>query len=305
MHPRNQHYSKTKSAYDFAKLTKANPELRPFVKVIHGKQTIEFANPDAIRELNRALLIAYYDLNFWQLPSSNLCPPVPGRADYIHHLADLLAQSNSGDIPTGKQYTGIDIGCGASLIYPIIGNKEYGWKFIGSDIDKKSIDWAKLLIKSNSKLDKNITVVHQTNKNGFFQNVLNHQHRYLFSMCNPPFYTSKQHAQTANSTKTHNLKIKPNQNFSGNQNELIFPGGEAEFVCKMMVESSQHQTQVLWFTSLVAHKTSLKKITKQAKLLPIKDYQIIDMHQGNKISRFFAWSYLTDQQRREWFTNSR
>jgi 23S rRNA (adenine1618-N6)-methyltransferase len=44
------------------------------------------------------LLISYYDIQKWDIPHY-LCPPIPGRADYIHYIADLLAESNNGIIP--------------------------------------------------------------------------------------------------------------------------------------------------------------------------------------------------------------
>ena len=31
-------------------------------------------------------------------PNENLCPPIPGRADYIHHIADLLSINNNKQI---------------------------------------------------------------------------------------------------------------------------------------------------------------------------------------------------------------
>jgi 23S rRNA (adenine1618-N6)-methyltransferase len=39
-----------------------------------------------------------------------LCPPIPGRADYIHLHSRLLAESNNGIIPKGHGIQGLDIG---------------------------------------------------------------------------------------------------------------------------------------------------------------------------------------------------
>ena len=41
--------------------------------------------------LNRAILMHHYGVKSWDIPAGYLCPPIPGRADYIHSVADLLA----------------------------------------------------------------------------------------------------------------------------------------------------------------------------------------------------------------------
>ena len=88
LHPRNRHSGR----YDFPKLIAACPELGEYVILNpYGKQSIDFANPDAVRVFNRALLRQFYGIQHWDIPAGYLCPPVPGRADYLHGLADLLA----------------------------------------------------------------------------------------------------------------------------------------------------------------------------------------------------------------------
>ena len=132
LHPRNRHSGR----YDFPKLIAACPELGEYVILNpYGKQSIDFANPDAVRVFNRALLRQFYGIQHWDIPAGYLCPPVPGRADYLHGLADLLAADNGGIIPRGAAVRVLDIGTGANCIYPLIGHREYGWYFTGSDID--------------------------------------------------------------------------------------------------------------------------------------------------------------------------
>ena len=149
LHPRNKHTGR----YDFEVLVAALPELEPFVRPnIRGEQSIDFANRDAVLTLNKALLKLQYGIEFWEIPDGNLCPPIPGRADYIHHMADWLTSSNFGRMPVGPKIKCLDIGVGASLIYPIIGVTEYGWSFIGSDIDAKSLDSCQQIIDRNESL---------------------------------------------------------------------------------------------------------------------------------------------------------
>ena len=67
----------------------------------------------------------------------------------MHHMSDLLSENNLDKIPRGDKVICLDVGIGASCIYPLIGVTEYGWRFIGSDIDPKSISSAKNIINSN------------------------------------------------------------------------------------------------------------------------------------------------------------
>jgi len=152
LHPRNL----DRFGYDFEELIKICPELKIFVSVNEhninssdseqAKQTIDFSNPEAVKSLNKALLITHYGIQDWDIPKNYLCPPIPGRADYIHYIADLLASSNNGIIPEGETVQGLDIGIGANCIYPIIGNSTYGWSFVGTDIDEKAIQNCKKII---------------------------------------------------------------------------------------------------------------------------------------------------------------
>ncbi len=123
LHPRNRHNGR----YDLATLCQVTPELTQFLTLTPGgEQSVDFANPQAVKALNKALLAHFYAVKNWDIPDGFLCPPVPGRADYIHHLADLLGET-SGTIPANASI--LDIGVGANCIYPLIGVHEYGWRF--------------------------------------------------------------------------------------------------------------------------------------------------------------------------------
>ena len=96
LHPRNKH----RDRYDFKQLIATYPEFSKYVKPnAFGDESIDFANPKAVKWLNKALLKLYYSIEYWDIPAGYLCPPIPGRADYIHHIADLLGSSNFGKIP--------------------------------------------------------------------------------------------------------------------------------------------------------------------------------------------------------------
>jgi len=307
MHSKNIH----KNGYDFDTLTKAYPPLSPFMRVsTKAKPSIDFANPDAVKCLNAALLAVYYNTLFWDIPKGFLCPAVPGRADYIHHLADLLATQNEGKVPTGKRTRGLDIGAGANLIYPILGSQTYGWKFVAVDVSDSAYKSAKTISETNAPLKKLVTVRKQTDAAAYFSGVINPDEYFDFTMCNPPFHASSEVAQQGNLRKLKGLQHHQNKrtnaasttsfqaisknpqlNFGGQHNELWCLGGELKFVSDMIKESINFKTQVGWFTCLVSKSSHLPALEKALQNLGCPCVKIIEMSQGNKISRFIAWTY--------------
>ena len=298
MHPRNRHLN----GYDFTLLCKDTPALSQFItQSPTGSETLDFSDAMAVKTLNQALLKSHYKIDFWDLPDNYLCPPVPGRVDYIHHLADLLASDNQGKIPTGKQVKVLDIGTGANLIYPLIGQHEYGWHFTGSDIDTLSVKIAKQIAQFNRL---KISVKQQDNSNKMFTGVITDKDVFHLTLCNPPFHANEQQAQTGSQRKWKNLNKTPKKelNLGGRENELWCEGGEREFISKMITESQEFSEQCIWFTSLVSKSETLPQLKKQLASLDVKDVKTIKMAQGQKISRFIAWSYF-DQADREAILN--
>ena len=158
MHPRN----KNADGYDFAALAATSAALAKHIKTTQaGTPSIDFANPAAVKMLNRAILMHHYGVKGWDIPAGYLCPPIPGRADYIHSVADLLATCNKKNIPSGPGVRVLDIGTGANLVYPLIGQAEYGWSFLGVDIDEAALANAQAILAKNPELDGEIELRHQ------------------------------------------------------------------------------------------------------------------------------------------------
>ena len=274
------------TGYDFQKLIRVNKDLETFVlKNDYGNLSIDFSNPQAVKELNRALLFENYNIKHWNFPDENLCPPIPGRVDYIHHLNDLLNASHiTGDISV------LDIGTGASCIYPLLGNAVYGWSFVGTDIDLDSLDSAQDIIDDN-ELDPQILLRQQFDENNILIGIIDKDDFFTVSMCNPPFYKSADEARGANRRKTRNLGTNAVRNFAGNNNELWYVGGEKAFLHNYLYQSSLFKEQCIWFTSLVSKKENVESLQKSSKKLGVKEFKIIPMHQGNKVTRIVAWTY--------------
>ena len=298
LHSRNQH----KDGYDFGRLVAQLPELEAFTTLNpDGQTTIDFQDAAAVRMLNRALLKAHYAIDFWDIPANYLCPPIPGRVDYIHYLADLLASDNNQEIPRGRAVKALDIGTGASLVYPLTGQSEYGWHFTGVDIDPAAIKSAEQICQFN-KLD--ITLRRQKIRENIFRGVIQPHDAFHITLCNPPFHASIAKANKGTQRKWRNLGKGHSKklNFGGQNAELWCPGGEIKFIASMVEQSIEFANQCLWFTSLVSKRDNLQPLSRILGKAKVADLKIVEMAQGQKTSRFVAWTFVNKSQRSV-FTN--
>jgi 23S rRNA (adenine1618-N6)-methyltransferase len=305
LHPRNRN----RERYDFKRLIESLPDLNPFVKPnIYGDDSIDFANPEAVRYLNKAIIKHHYDIGFWDIPENYLCPPIPGRADYIHHIADLLKRNNYGKVPTGSKIKCFDIGVGASCIYPIVGTVEYGWSFVGSDIAPQAIASSKRIVESNPGLIEKVECKLQTNPKDFFYGIIRKDEMIDLSICNPPFHASAEEAKAGSIRKLNNLKLnekpEPVLNFGGHPNELWCDGGEEKFVRNMIRQSMKFAKSCFWFSCLISKESNLKIVYRTLKEVGATEVETLPTGQGNKTSRIVAWTFLTLEEKNNW-RNSR
>lgn len=302
LHPRNPH----RTRYNFTLLADSCPELAPYIKRNQfGSQTIDFANPEAVKVLNRALLNHFYGVLFWDIPEGYLCPAIPGRADYIHYLADLLADSNDGHIPRGRGVRVLDVGTGANCVYPIVGSQEYGWQFTGTEANPVALNAAKAVVDANPSLKKRIKLRQQTDPKQIFAGIWHDADWFDITLCNPPFHDSESSMSSENKRKWRGLKMpKKNAadglNFGGHAPELWCEGGEVGFITRMIEESKDYQDRCFWFTSLVARKEHLGSIYRVLTSVGAVQVKTIEMAQGQKVSRFVAWSFLDPAQADYW-----
>ncbi len=303
LHPRNLH----RGRYDFKQLIACTPELAACVEQnAYGGESIDFANPAAVKALNRALLKQVYGIEGWDIPAQYLCPPIPGRADHLHYLADLLADSNGGVIPRGKSVRVLDIGVGANCVYPLIGHSVYGWQFVGTDIDQVALANAQHILDANKGLSDAIVLRLQASPSFIFTGVVQPDEVFDLTMCNPPFHASLAEARAGTQRKWKNLGIESNKkkipvlNFGGQGMELCCEGGEEAFVCRMIEQSVQHADRCLWFTTLISKSASLPGVYRAIKYAGALHNKTIEMAQGQKKSRIVAWTFLDKSQQSAW-----
>jgi 23S rRNA (adenine1618-N6)-methyltransferase len=278
LHPNNLH----QKSYDFDLLQTCHPALSEYTFVNeHQTKTIDFSNAEAVKALNKALLHQYYHIKNWDIPENYLCPPIPSRVDYIHHLADIMGPK--------KECKGLDVGVGANCIYPLLGSQVYGWHMVGADISEISVATATQNAKE-SKVPIDIRL--QTTPANIFEGIIQEGEYFDFTMCNPPFFGSEDEAQKTNFQKNKRLHVSKNtrRNFGGISNELWCNGGEALFVKRMIKQSVDFKDQVGFFTTLISKSENLPKLSKQLNKLKAF-HNIVDMQQGNKKSRILIWNF--------------
>lgn len=290
MHPNNIH----RDSYNFKTLISKHQPLSEFVFLNDfGTETIDFSKPDAVYHLNKALLKQHYQLTDWNIPAHYLCPPIPGRVDYLYYIRDLLPETAS------KTPKGLDIGTGANAIYCLLGAQAFNWKMVGTDIDINAVASAIENVNATEKLSEKIEIRHQNDNANIFKGIIQLGEYFDFTVCNPPFYASEEAATKESLRKLRNLsedkvafKTKKDilLNFGGQSHELWCNGGEALFIKRMIKQSVAYKKQVGFFTTLVSNASHLNKLYKQLDKLKA-DHQTIKMSIGNKISHLLVWNF--------------
>ncbi len=291
LHPRNRHQGR----YDIAALVEVSPELGRFVvRTPDAGSSIDFADPRAVKAFNKALLALQYGVERWDIPDGYLCPPIPGRADYVHHLADLLATSHDGVIPRGRDVRILDIGVGANVVYPLLGHHEYGWSFVGTDVDPGALASAARILAANPTTAAAVTLRQQPRPAAILDGILAPGERFAACLCNPPFHASAAQARAGSERKWRNLGReggrRPVLNFGGQARELWCAGGEAGFLARMIAESARNPGACGWFTTLVSRSDTLPALVDALRRASAS-HRVLEMGQGNKRSRILAWTF--------------
>merc|ERR1740130_1031884 len=254
VHPRNKYFE---NQPDFAALSLRYKSFATHVKDNGKHCSIDFKNPESVKCLNQTLLLHDFNIK-WDMPTTNLCPPIPGRCDYVHWVEDLLKDrekcTSFTPHPEGK-VRGVDVGTGSSVIFPLLAlalHRDENWSFVASDIDPISVDWAKKNVQANDFSDRiDVRLVKQScsllgligGDDGVFD----------FTMCNPPFFSSTQEAEE---------KKNPKNNRKATSYELVCEGGEEAFVEKMVRDSLVLKKKVWWYTSMIGKKGTLKRLLR-------------------------------------------
>ncbi|SOV02758.1 uncharacterized protein UDID_05951 [Ustilago sp. UG-2017a] len=264
------------STPDFRALAAKYPAtFGKFVKDDRGYEAkIDFQDAEAVRCLAETLL--QHDFGIYATFSlSNLCPTFPFRLAYISLIHELLTWSlptwhllhhfQHQPTPADDRIRGLDIGTGASAIYPILGIACFPhWNFTATDIDPNSLDYAKNHIighpNNGTHLSDRVSLLHVDPNASFLPD---QETGLEFTMCNPPFYTSFEEMDRSASLK----KLPANAVCHGSRSEMIVEGGEVRFVQRMIRESIATERKVLWWTCMLGKLSSVAQLAGELKVL--------------------------------------
>ncbi|RYP53340.1 hypothetical protein DL768_001697 [Monosporascus sp. mg162] len=272
---------------DFHALGERDREL---TSLLQGGSRLDFANPLAVMQLTKTLLRLHFGLRV-DLPLDRLCPPVPNRHNYILWLKDLLDSSSpsySQIYEPERPVEGLDIGTGASLIYPLLACAQRpAWTFIATDVDAKSIAYARRNAELNS-LQSRIRVVGRDIAAPLVPLDDLNIETIDFVMVNPPFYASDSELLDLARQKSR----PPHSACTGAPIEMVCEGGEVGFVRRIINESLILRRRVQWYTAMLGKQSSLDVLVSLLKENGIDNYAMKTFVQGNKTRRWaLGWSF--------------
>ncbi|GAA6055031.1 hypothetical protein JCM3770_006703 [Rhodotorula araucariae] len=292
---------------DYAELAQQVPALSPFLRPSRdGRQTIDFRDDKAIRALNAALLQRDFALSL-DLPEDRLCPAVPSRLEYVLFVLQLaLLTSDKPANSTPPSLVGLDIGTGASAIYPLLAvrtlepsseasssrntypSSSSFVTMLATDIDAHSLEYARRNV-TQTGLSGRISVFEAEPEGALFpQKVLDSFDSIDFMMCNPPFYSSQDEIDATLAAK----ELEPFAKCTGAENEMVTPGGEVAFVSRMVEESHKlGKDKIRWFTSLLGKHSSIGPLVELLKAKQILNYHVhaLPPH-GHTVRWVLSWS---------------
>ncbi|XP_034271848.1 RNA N6-adenosine-methyltransferase METTL16 isoform X1 [Pantherophis guttatus] len=284
MHERNRYKNKPP---DFAFLASKYPEFKQHVQInLSGRVSVNFKDPQAVRALTCTLLKEDFGLQI-DIPLERLIPTVPLRLNYIHWVEDLIAQQDTAT--KGSVTWGIDIGTGASCIYPLLGATLNGWYFIATEVDDVCFSYAKKNVEQNNLSDL-IKVVKVPQKT-LLLDALEEESEviYDFCMCNPPFFANQLEAKGVNSRNPR--RPPPSSVNTGGITEIMAEGGELEFVKRIIHDSLQLKKRLRWYSCMLGKKCSLAPLKEELRIHGVPKVTHTEFCQGRTMRWALAWSF--------------
>ena len=267
---------------NFKLLSEEFSDFKKFVFINkYGGYSINWKNPNALRELVKTLLNKYLNIIYYEIPENYLIPTLTSRYNYLNYINKVFKKKK---IDKGENKILVDIGTGANIIYPLLGYKIFNWKFIGSEINDEAINIGRKILKENN-LENDILIIKQNNNKKIFENIINFKNKYFCSICNPPFFDIN-HEEKKDNLFTDN---------EYNYNEVYCEGGEIFFIKEMIKESYLFRNNIFLFSTLIGRKNNMKKIYSVIqKLKDIKFLEKKTIQQGNNSRYIIIWSFYDD-----------
>ena len=255
--------------------------------------------------LSRSLLHAYFELRLPHLPDHHLCPPIPNRFFFLHwidsyllRLQGFVSDSSYGLERAQRRTLCLDIGVGATCIYPLLAARALNYQVLGADIDGQALEIAQQNVNANNLSSRirlsHVDLTHSQDSSlppgGPLTRSLQafgpSNERPDFCMTNPPFYDPDAMEQEA--PRAGDGRERTNMTTS----EGSYPGGEVEFVLDMICDSVRaRSSSCRWCTTMLGKKSSLIHLEKLLKhVLGPAHVQSTEYGPGQYTRWFLAWT---------------
>lgn len=179
-------------------------------------------------------------------------------------------------------------GAGASCIYPLLGTvTRPNWRFFGTDADEKSFAFAQRNVTSND-LESRIRLRKVSRQDPLIPLDALGTRRLDFTMCNPPFYASREDMQSSTSLKG----APPSAVCTGADIEMITEGGDAGFATRMIGESSTLRARVQWYTCMMCKLSSLATVVAALRDAGCRNWAVGTLAESGRTRRWVVgWSW--------------
>ncbi|KAJ1644743.1 hypothetical protein IWQ61_010386 [Dispira simplex] len=286
-HPNNRYRTHPP---DFTQLALNFPEFAACCHTNGSTFWPNFQDPQTSQALTVALARQDFDLDL-QFPPDTLCPTLPNRLDYLHIIEDLVGSNKPSR--EALPVHGIDIGTGASCIYPLLGCRLHPhWRWWATEIHHPSINCAVENVRRNRLADQVMVIDNSDQPQTVLPTTLFADgppptQGFDFCMCNPPFYESHR--------EIHRLRQKksrpPHAVNQAQSNELVVEGGEVGFINRMIVESCRWRTRIRWYSSLVGKASSLTAVVRLLRDNHVINFGITELQQGYTRRWVVVWTF--------------
>lgn len=298
-----------KLEFDFKELAKNHQDLVPFFEkaeestILKTKpyKSFKFTN-ESNNLLFKYIMLDEFDIDVLDLHLDHLCPVIPSRIQYLCIIKEILDECDL--VSEEVKIRGIDVGTGYYGIYSLLAHRLFGWEMLALDIDQKSIDNFDKIIKKNRFKDHELRAL----QSNFFSNLSESEEGiFHFTVCNPPFYDSREELEESFYQK--GMKNQTHRLATGSSSELIYSTleageessgdesqGELGFIEKLIQESKRLEHKVIWFSTLISKRKNVQRLTdyltEGTNKAKTNNFLVRDFVSGGNTRRWvLIWSY--------------
>lgn len=249
-----------------------------------GKAKLDFKDADSQRALSKTLLKHFFDLDV-RLPPGRLVPAVPQRLNYLLWVQDLVEKV----LNRKDNVVALDVGTGASCVLALLGHRQCGWDFVGTETDPSAAAPATENVSRNN-LEEHVKVLEVGSLVEAVEK--SESHKFDVCVCNPPFFTSAEEADAKTKAKEQG-RASPPSDMGGVEAEKVWANsGEVGFFKDVLLRDSLVlRDKIGLYTCMLGKNVSVKEVLS-ALHNKVKSCRVAEFHQGKTTRYAVAWTFL-------------